>query len=106
MASYQIGPVCYATAEAANAAAASSQIGSHLVRGSDIFVVDVVGVTATTITYLYTPVGSTGFPVTVQATPQPCGLLDWSDGLALGWGVGGAWLLAFAVLVMRKAAHS
>ena len=48
-----------------------------------------------------------GTPIvsTVAVVLQPCQMLDWSDGLALGWGVAGVWLAAFAVLQLRRGAH-
>lgn len=104
---YQVGGNCYGEASAAAAAAASSQVGTVVAAGSALYVVDVSGVSGTSITYEFTPVVSgSSLTITAPFSAQPCGLLEWSDGLTLGWGVAAVWLAAFAVLQLRKAAQS
>lgn len=104
--SYQVGSTCYGSAEQALSATASSQVGAVVVHGGAAYVVDVAGITASSITYLLNPIGG-GVPVqsVVSVSPQPCGLLQWDDGLLLGWGVATAWILTAAVMFLRKAAH-
>jgi len=103
----QVGSTCYSSDAAAVAAIASAEVGKVVQAGATVYVVDASPASDASITYTLSPVdGSPSISNTVAVTLQPCSLLDWSDGLALGWGVGGAWLLTFAVLIMRKAAHS
>lgn len=103
---YQVGTTCYGSAEQALSASASSQVGGVVVHGGAAYVVDVAGVTAASITYRLTPVaGGAALQSVVQVTPQPCGLLEWQDGLSLGWGVATAWIVTAAVMYLRKAAH-
>lgn len=103
---YQVGPFCYASALDAVAAMASSQVGAVVVKGSAAYVVDVAGYSGTSITYALRPVEGGAVVSSTQAvTPLPCGLLDWQDGLELGWGVVAAWIFTAVVLHIRKAAH-
>ncbi len=100
---FQVGSACYETAEAANAAAASSLVGSNLVHGGQVVVVDVVSVTASTISYSYTPLGGTEATTqTFAATPQPCGLLGAGDAVEIGWLVLGALFATYAVMFMTR----
>lgn len=99
---FQVGSACYETAEAANAAAASSQVGANLSHGGSVVVVDVAAVTASTITYTYTPLGGSPVSQTVSATPMPCGLLGAADAQVLGWGVVGAVLSAYVVMFLTR----
>jgi hypothetical protein len=102
---FQVGSACYGTAGEALQAIAATQAGSVVVHGSAAYVVDAT-VSGTSITYTLSPVAG-GSALTYASTiqPQPCGLLDWQDGLVLGWGVAGAWLLVAAVMVLRKGVH-
>lgn len=103
---YQVGTTCYGSAADALSAIASGQVGGVVVHGGAAYVVGVDAVASTSIAYRLSPVG--GGPViqsTVQLTPQPCGLLEWHDGLSLGWGVAAAWILTAAVMHLRRAAH-
>lgn len=103
---YQVGSTCYSDASAALSAMASAQAGAVVVHGGAAYVVDASSVTTSSITYTLLPVAG-GSPIasTVALTPLPCGLLDWQDGLSLGWGVATAWVLTAAVMHLRKAAH-
>ena len=101
--SSQVGSACYPSALAANVAIASGQAGVNLAHGGSVVVVGVASVTSTTITYQYTPVdGSASFSAVVGSVPMDCQMLDWSDGLSIGWQVGGAWLIVYALLFMTK----
>lgn len=103
---WQVGSACYGTLEAANTATASAQVGAVVVHGGTAYVVDVSAVTGAAITYELQPVGG-GTPITLAAsvTPMECGLLDWQDGLSLGWGIAAVWVAVAAVMVMRKGVH-
>jgi len=101
---FQVGSACYETASGAAAAAASSQVGSVVAHGSSAYVVDVSAVSDASITYVFSPLdGAAAMTLVAPFTAQPCGLLTWSDGLAVGWGVGGAWILAFCLLALTRA---
>lgn len=103
---YQVGSICYSSAQQALSAVASSQVGAVVNHGGAVYVVGVDAVASDSITYRLTPVaGGALFQNTVQITPQPCGLLDWQDGLSLGWAVATAWIVTAAVMHLRKAAH-
>jgi len=103
---YQVGPTCYGSAQDALSAVASSQVGGVVNHGGAVYVVGVDAVASNSITYRLTPIaGGATVQNVVQLTPQPCGLLDWQDGLSLGWGVATAWIVTAAVMHMRKAAH-
>lgn len=107
MPSYQVGDTCYSTALAAVQALASAEVGGITVIGSKAYVVDATNISGTSITYSFLEVGGTGTMTKVATvTPQPCGLLDWQDGLTLGWAVAAAWIATAVVLHIRKAAHS
>lgn len=103
---YQVGTTCYGSATDALSAAASSQVGGVVVHGGASYVVGVDSVASTSITYRLTPLMG-GQPVqsVVQLSPQPCGLLEWQDGLSLGWGVAAAWIVTAAVMHLRRAAN-
>ena len=102
----QVGSTCYSSDAAAVAAIASGEVGKVVPSGSVVYVVDAAPASDSSITYTLNPVGG-GTPITstVPVVIQPCQMLDWSDGLTLGWGVAGVWLAVFALLIMRKAAH-
>lgn len=103
---FQVGASCYGDALSAVQAVASSEVGRVVPAGSAVYVVDVLGVTEASITYELSPItGGTALTMTAPISVQPCGLLDWSDGLFLGWAVAGVWLATFAVLHLRAAAH-
>ena len=103
---FQVGSTCYSTAQDALSAVASSQVGGVVVNGGVAYVVGVDSVQSSSITYRLAPLS--GGPVlqnVVQLTPQPCGLLQWQDGLTLGWAVATAWIVTAAVMHLRRAAH-
>lgn len=103
---FQVGPSCYGNAVAAVQAAASSQVGAIVVHGGAAYVVDAGTATESSITYSLQPVGGGAtIAVTAQVTPQPCGLLDWQDGLVLGWGIAAVWIAAAVVMVARRGAQ-
>lgn len=102
----QVGSICYSSDAAAVSAMASAETGKVVANGSAVYVVSASPASDASITYTLTPTdGGSAVVKTVAVTVQPCQMLDWSDGLALGWLVGGVWLAAFAVLQLRKAAH-
>lgn len=104
--SYQVGATCYGSASDALSAVASSQVGGVVVQGGVAYVVGVDAVASNSITYRLTPLsGGTALQNTVQLDPQPCGLLQWQDGLTLGWAVAAAWIATAAVMHLRRAAH-
>jgi len=103
---YQVGPTCYGDAVAAVSAIASAQVGSIVQHGGSAMVVDVSAVSETSITYQFRPIAGGEAVTLVQAVSlQPCGLLDWQDGLALGWGIALVWLAGAAVMALRKGAE-
>lgn len=106
MPSFQSGPFCYSSEVAAASASASAEIGSIVQAGAVSYVVDVVGVTASSITYKLQDVNSSAFIVKESAyTPVPCGLLDTADGLIIGWGIAAVWLFTAGVLFLRRGLH-
>jgi len=106
VATSQIGSVCYPSSEAAAAAASSNEVGSIVQVGGVSYVVDVAAVSASSITYNFSDVGSgASFQKVAPFTAPPCGLLDTSDGLAMGWGVATAWLVTAGVLFLRRGLH-
>jgi len=103
---WQVGSACYETEAGAAAAAASSQVGSVVTHGSTAYVVDVSAIDSAgaSITYVFAPIdGGTAMQLVAPYSAQPCGLLSYADGLALGWGVGAAWIGAFCLLTLTRA---
>ncbi len=101
---YQAGNACYPTGAAANTATASGQVGTVKETGAGLVVVNVTSVDDTTITYTFTPVaGGTTTTATMAVTPTVCGMLEASDGIELGWMVGGVWIAVSAVLFIARA---
>lgn len=100
---WQVGPACYDSKQDAASASASQQIGAVVAHGSTSYVVDVASVTDTAINYVLHPIGG-GSDVTVTSsyTAQPCGLLDTSDALTMGWAVATAWLVAYGILFFTR----
>lgn len=86
---------------------AAREVGKVVEAGSVVYVVDAQVSAAGSITYTLNPVGGgTAVVSSVAVELQPCGLLDWQDGLTLGWGIATAWIVTYAVLHLRKAAHA
>ena len=101
---YQVGSACYPTAVAAAQASASSQVGAVVTQGSASYVVDASSVDGSSITYVLTPVaGGTALTVVSPYTAQACGLLDFNDGLNIGWLMAACWLGTAAVLSLKHA---
>ena len=104
---YQVGLVCYGTPQEAASAVASGESGKLLEAGSVVYVVDASVSSAGSITYTLSPVGGGTAVTSAHAVElQPCGLLEWEDSLAISWGIATAWIVTFAVLQLRKAAHA
>lgn len=101
---FQVGSTCYASEVAAAGAQASSVGGSVVQHGSAAYVVEAGGVTSTSITYVFHPVGG-GEPLTLSSPyqAQQCQMLDWSDGLQLGWAVFAVWLGAAGLMHLARA---
>lgn len=100
---YQVGSVCYPTAEAAAAASASSVVGSIVNHGGSAYVVNVDGVTSEFVYYSFTPViGGVTTYMEFAYTPQPCGMLGADDAITMGWMVGAAWLGAYALMFLGR----
>lgn len=103
---YQVGPFCYSDAATAVGAIASSAVGTIVQHGGAAYVVDASSHTGASITYQFTPLSGGGsFTLVAPVTPQACGLLDWQDGLNLGWGVAAAWIAVAVVMSLRRAVH-
>jgi hypothetical protein len=101
---FQVGPTCYPSEASAATAQASAMGGAVVQHGSAAYVVEVGAVTATSITYVFNPVG--GGAALTLATPynaQACQMLDWSDGLELGWAVAAVWIATTALLFIARA---
>lgn len=103
---YQVGDACYSTSLEAVQVMASKVAGGVVVIGSKAYVVNASSVTGSSITYAFAEVGGVGtMSKTSTVTPQPCGLLDWQDGLTIGWAIAAAWIATAVVLHLRKAVH-
>lgn len=105
--SYQVGSTCYPSPAAAAQASSSAVVGSIVPLGSALYVVDVQAVSDTSITYSFSDVQtSTSFTKVAPFTAAPCGLLDTSDGILIGWGVALAWIVTAAVVHMKRGVHT
>ncbi|WP_234640659.1 hypothetical protein [Delftia tsuruhatensis] len=103
MPSYQVGAACYPTQLQAAQAVASSQIGNVVQQGGSAHVVELRAINPTAITYGLRPVtGSPLIEVVSTFEAQPCGLLQASDGLALGWMVGGVWIVVYGLTFIAR----
>jgi len=106
MSSLQVDGVCYSETAAVQAMAAR-EVGRIVTIGAKTYVVDVGALTPSSITYTFSDLTtSTIFTKVVNVTPQPCGLLDTSDGLIIGWLIAVAWLSTAAVLHLRRGVHT
>jgi len=103
---FQVDQTCYSSALDAVNAMAAREVGSVRQIGSKTYVTDVTATTATSITYVLRDVASTA-TVTKVATvsPRACGLLDTPDALILSWGIVTAWIIAAAVLHLKRGVH-
>lgn len=100
---YQVGQACYSTAIEAAQASASAQAGAVVSHGGTAYVIDVAGVAESSITYRLQPLsGGAAMQATVAYTAQPCGLLQVHDGLSMGWMVGGAWVMVYALTFLAR----
>lgn len=100
--SFQVGSVCYSTEVQAAQAQASSEVGR--IVGANPHTVSVTSVAADSITYTLSPIGGGASIIHVAPfTPQPCNMLDMSDGLTIGWAIAGAWIGAYALVFLAKA---
>ena len=101
--SFQVGSACYPSELAAAAASASSMAGGVVSHAGSAYAVDVTGVTASSISYTFTPI-SGGAPVVLVApyTPQPCGLMGAADAVQLGWLVAGVWVTVYCVKFIAR----
>lgn len=105
--SYQVGAVCYSSESAAASAIAAQSVGSVVTHSGAAFVVNVSDISASSISYQLVPFGGGAtVGVSVPINLQPCGMLDWQDGLALGWAVAGVWIAVAAVLSLRRGLHN
>jgi hypothetical protein len=97
---YQVGSGCYESALAASQAVAAA----HVPVAAPDMVVTVSAVAESSISFLYTPIGSgvPPFTVTQALTLQPCNMLSAQDALDVGWLIGGAWLSIYAVAFLIR----
>ncbi len=102
---YQAGNACFDTVGLAAAATAAAQVGQVLPAGSALYVVDAIGAADGSVTYSLTDTLSLASPVVFVATPTfpQCALLTAADGVAIGWGIAAAWIVAFTIVSIRKA---
>ena len=101
---YQVGPACYPQPLAAAVAVASAQAGNIVQNGLMSYVVQPGPVTASSITYTFTPItGGAPFSYVSPYEAVPCQMLDWSDGLQLGWLVAGVWLAVSGLMFIKRA---
>lgn len=99
----QVGGTCYADDASALQAVAALQTGTIADLGGAAYVVDSVPVVGGVAVTLSPIGGGASITSTHAVTLQPCVLLDWSDGLELGWAIGAVWVLTAAVMSLRKA---
>lgn len=96
---YQYGSNCFASAAAANASLAFDKSGQ--ITSSTVSAVGVI--TDTTYEVLqYSTSGQLVASAVVPSLPPACSLLTGSDGVSLGWMIGGVWLAVFAVSWLSK----
>lgn len=100
---YQIDNICYPTKLAAANAIASSQIGKVVQKGDNPSVIGVQSLSETSIIYSVHDEGGLSTTIEIPLNLQECQLLDYSDGLQMGWMVGAVWISAFAILFLVKA---
>lgn len=110
MSVYQVGPACYSTAKAAASAWASSANFTPISIGTNCNAVmryEVTGTDAAPVvsTQWTRVVGTCTVPASVNITAswQPCNLWSVQDGFQAAWIVAGAWIVAKAVVYLRRA---
>jgi sorbitol-specific phosphotransferase system component IIA len=92
--SYQLGDACFETVGAAAKAAAAASIGQVLPAGGSAYVVNAVGAADGSVSYTLHELGTSA---TLTHTYTPA----YPDCVLLG--VIAAWVLAWAVLAIRRA---
>lgn len=108
--SYQQGQTCYATAQGAAAAYATTLSPIQFADGGTLSLcTPQAGGTedAPAISYQCVAVSGTGpahASVSVPYQPPPCGLLDWQDVQPLAWAVVAVWLAVYAVSFLGRRA--
>jgi hypothetical protein len=102
---WQVDGACYATRLQAVQASVSSEVGKVVNIGTAAYVVDVTATTSTSATFVYRRVTGTPDITKVSTiTAQPCGLLEWEDGLQLAWAVVAVWLAAYGLRFLGRIA--
>lgn len=101
--SFQVGGACYPTELAAAAASASSMVGAVVSHAGSAYTVDVTGVTASSVSYTFTPIsGGASVVLVAPYTPQPCGLMGAADAVQMGWLIGAAWVTVYCVKFLAR----
>lgn len=99
---YEVHGTCYGSKSEALSATASYVQGGAVSNAGQAYIVTAVP-SVSGLDYTFTPIaGGSPLLASVAVDPSPCGLLDWQDGIQLGWLVAGVWL---AVLGLRIAAR-
>jgi hypothetical protein len=103
----QFGGQCFADVAGAAAALAAAEVGAIYSAGSRVWLVTAAapGATSGSVDLELTDTVSADPPVTFTSSPafQPCALLDWDDGLAVGWGIAAIWIIVAAIASVSKA---
>jgi hypothetical protein len=104
MPALQYGQGCYVDAPSAAAAMAAAEVGAVYNAGARVWTVTAATPAASAVTVELTDLASSDAPIARTVTPAfaPCSMLDWDDGLLLGWGLAGVWLLAASVLFVLQ----
>lgn len=102
MPTVQYASGCYADATSAAAAMAAGSVGNLYAAGSRLLTITdaAVGPGAADVTLTLQDIASAdpAYSVTLAPDFQPCSMLDWEDGLAIGWGIGAIWIVCAAIL--------
>lgn len=100
----QFGGGCYEDNASAASALAAAALGTTYPAGSAVYTVTGAVVSGESVTLELSDLLSS-LVVTKTVTPPfaPCSLLDWRDGLELGWGVGLALILTGGCVLMARA---
>jgi hypothetical protein len=101
----QFGGQCFADVAGAAAALAAAEVGAIYSAGSRVWLVTAATSSSGSVELELTDTVSADPPLTFTSSPafQPCALLDWDDGLALGWGIAAIWILVAAIASVAKA---